>query len=107
MKKTAILFLTLLVLFTLCGCDKNKLCGKWYSPQEGNTVIFDEKDGFTLNFWDGDSVKGTFIISETDEIDGILHYTLTLRDGEGRKQDTDVKIDGGEMTLANTIYKKQ
>lgn len=107
MKKTTLLFLTLVVLLTLCGCDKNKLCGKWYSPQEGNTVIFDEKGGFSLHFWDGDSVKGTFVISETDEVDGILRYTLTLRDDEGRKQDTDIIINGSDMTLANAIYKKQ
>ena len=107
MKRSVALFLTFLVLTVLCACGKNELCGKWYSQQEANTVIFDEDGSFALHFWDGDSVKGTFNISKVDEIDGTLHYTLTLRDDEGRKQDADVKINGSEMTLANTVYKKQ
>ena len=103
MKKTAVLFLALLVLFMFCACRKNELCGKWYSQQEGNTVIFDKNGDFCLHFWDGDIIKGTYVIEKQEG----NHLTLTLCDSKGRRQDTTVTIKGDNMSMTNGIYEKQ
>ncbi len=103
MKKTAVLFLALLVLFMFCACHRNELCGKWYSQQEGNTVIFDKNGDFCLHFWDGDIIKGNYVIEKQE---GNL-LTLTLYDSKGRKQDTTVTINGDKMSMTNVIYQKQ
>ncbi len=107
MKKVTVIFLALLISLILCACGDTALCGKWYSSQDENTVIFDQKGGFQLHFWDGDIIKGTYVIANQEERDDSTCYTVTLRDGEGRKQDTVILIDGDEMTMSNGIYKKQ
>ncbi len=103
MKKITVILLALLISFTLCACRKSALCGKWYSLQNENTVIFDEKGNFELQFWDGDLIKGTYVIKNQE---GNL-YTLTLRDSKGREQDTLITINGKEMTMPNGLYQKQ
>ena len=107
MRKVTVLFFILLITVTFCACSDNELCGEWVSLTEGNTVIFDAEGTFILNFWDGDSANGTFVVDKADENGNVCHYVLTLCDSEGRKQSINVKTDGDEMTMAGTIYKKR
>ena len=101
MRKLTVIFSTL-VLLTLSACGNGSFYGKWHSA--GNTVIFDRKGTFEMHFWDGDSVHGSFVITDSQDDSA---YSVVLCDENGRKQEIEIVTDGNSMTLPNGIYKKQ
>ncbi len=103
MKKFSVIFLVLLMSAFLCSCKNNALIGKWYSQSDENSVTFEKNGTFEFQFWDGDSIKGSYVIKSQEE----NIYTITLCDKDGQEQDVEITINGDRLNLLNQIYKNK